>query len=96
MMLADMVSEFGHCIDGPYNRFSDAMRAAEYNDVHVGVLDVNVGGKEIYALADVLVERKIPFIFVTGYSTDSISDRFTHIPVLQKPIEREALRKFLH
>lgn len=96
MMLADMVSEFGHSVDGPYNRFTDAMRAAKNNDVHVGVLDVNVGGEEIYTLADVLVERKIPFIFVTGYSLDHISARFTHIPVLQKPVEREALRTFLH
>jgi PAS domain S-box-containing protein len=96
MMLADMLSEFGHSVDGPYNRFSDALMAAKNNNVHAGVLDVNVGGEEIYALADVLVERNIPFIFVTGYSMQSINTRFTHVPVLQKPIEREALRTFLH
>ena len=25
MMLADMLAAFGHKVDGPYNRFSDAM-----------------------------------------------------------------------
>lgn len=48
-MLADMLSEFGHCVDGPYNRLSDAMFAAKSNNVHAGVQDVNIGGEEIYA-----------------------------------------------
>jgi two-component sensor histidine kinase/DNA-binding response OmpR family regulator len=96
MMLADMLSDFGHCVDGPYNRFSDAINAARSNDVHAGVLDVNIGGQEIYAVADVLTERQIPFVFVTGYSVDTINVRFTHVPVLQKPIEPEALRALLH
>lgn len=96
MMLADLVSEFGHSVDGPYNRLTEAMNAARDNEVHLGVLDVNVGGEAIYALADILVEREIPFVFVTGYSLENINTRFTHIPVLQKPIEREALRILLH
>lgn len=45
MMLADMVSELGHCIDGPYNRLTEAMSAARDNEAHLGVLDVN-GGKK--------------------------------------------------
>lgn len=31
-----------------------------------------------------------------GYGVDSINARFTHVPVLQKPIEPEALKAFLH
>jgi two-component sensor histidine kinase/DNA-binding response OmpR family regulator len=92
MMLADMLSQLGHTIDGPYNRFSDAMTAARTNDVQAGVLDINVGGEKIYPLAEILTERNIPFVFVTGYSIDSIDSRFRHVPVLQKPVEPEALR----
>jgi hypothetical protein len=33
----------------------------------------------------------VPFIFVTGYSHEEIERRFSNIPVLQKPIERDAL-----
>ncbi len=95
MMLSDMLLEFGHTVDGPYSRYSDAMGAARMNDLHAGVLDVNVGGEKIYPLAAILARRKIPFVFVTGYSPDSIDPRFTHIPVLQKPIERQALRAVL-
>jgi len=49
----------------------------------------------IYALADVLAARKIPFIFLTGYSIDSIDSRFTHVPVLQKPIVPQLLQEIL-
>jgi two-component sensor histidine kinase/DNA-binding response OmpR family regulator len=95
MMLADMLSEFGHTVDGPYSRLGDAISAAKNNDVQAGILDVNLGGETIYALADVLDKRKIPFVFVTGYSADSIDHRFAHVPVLQKPIERQKLRAVL-
>jgi two-component sensor histidine kinase/DNA-binding response OmpR family regulator len=95
MMLADLLSDFGHTVDGPYSRFHDAMAAARSNDVQAGILDINVGGEKIYAVADVLLSRKIPFVFVTGYSADSIDSRFTHVPVLQKPIEPQKLRALL-
>ena len=95
LMLADMLARFGYLVDGPYNRFSDAMIAARTNNVQAGVLDINVGSEKIYPLAEVLTERKVPFVFVTGYSTGSIDSRFRHVPVLQKPIEPEALQTLI-
>jgi hypothetical protein len=59
------------------------------------VLDVNVGGENIYGLAGVLTRRNIPFVFVTGYSSTSIDPRFMHVPVVQKPIEPTSLRDAL-
>jgi PAS domain S-box len=91
MMLADMLSENGHKIDGPYTRCSDALVAAANNELQAGILDINVRGEAVYPIADILSERKIPFVFVTGYSTDSIDPRFNHIPVLQKPVEPQSI-----
>lgn len=95
MMLADMLSDLGHTVDGPYNRIGDALRSAENNALQAGVLDVNVGGENIYGLAGVLTRRNIPFVFVTGYSSTSIDPRFTHVPIVQKPIEPTSLRNAL-
>jgi PAS domain S-box-containing protein len=95
MMLADMLSDLGHTVDGPYNRVGDALRSAENNALQAGVLDVNVGGENIYGLAGVLTRRNIPFVFVTGYSSTSIDPRFMHVPVVQKPIEPTSLRDAL-
>ena len=95
MMLADMLSAFGHKVDGPYSRFSDAILAAKSNNLRAGILDVNLGGEKTYAVADILTDRKIPFAFVTGYEPDSIVSAFSHAPVLQKPIEAAKLHALL-
>jgi len=95
MMLADMLSAFGHKVDGPYSRFGDAILAAKSNNLQAGILDVNLGGEKTYAVADILTDRKIPFAFVTGYGPDSIVSEFAHAPVLQKPIEAAKLHALL-
>jgi two-component sensor histidine kinase/DNA-binding response OmpR family regulator len=95
MMLADMLSELGHMVDGPYSRLTDAVAAARNGDIQAGVLDVNLGGDSIYTVADILTARCIPFVFVTGYGADSIDRRFADVPVLQKPIERQKLHAAL-
>lgn len=95
MMLADMLSDFGHKVDGPYNRVSDAILAAKSNNLQAGILDVNLGGEKTYVVADILTDRKIPFVFVTGYGPDSIVPAFAHSPVLQKPIEAAKLHALL-
>ena len=95
MMLADMLSAFGHKVDGPYSRFNDAILAAKSNNLQAGILDVNLGGEKTYAVANILTNRKIPFAFVTGYGPDSIVSAFAHAPVLQKPIEAAKLHALL-
>jgi CheY-like chemotaxis protein len=95
MMLADLLTELGHMVDGPHSRLTDAIGAARKSDIQAGVLDVNLGGDSIYGVAEILSAREIPFVFVTGYGADSIDRRFAHIPVLQKPIERQKLQAAL-
>ena len=49
----------------------------------------------VYQVADILTEQRVPFIFVTGYDADNVDGRFRNVPILQKPVEQEALRKLL-
>lgn len=91
MMIADMLSQNGHQVDGPYSRFSEALAAAANNDLQAGILDVNVSGEAVYPIAETLAKRRIPFVFVTGYSADSIDPRFNHVPVVQKPVELQTI-----
>jgi PAS domain S-box-containing protein len=91
MMIADMLSDNGHQVDGPYSRFNEALAAATNNELQAGILDVNVSGESVYPIAETLTRRHIPFVFVTGYSADSIDPRFNHVPVLQKPVELQTI-----
>jgi hypothetical protein len=57
------------------------------------VLDINLGDGAVYPVADMLTARGVPFVFVTGYDAESVEGRFQKVPILQKPIEREMLKR---
>lgn len=63
------------------------------SQIDAAILDVNLDGEMVYSLAEILIARNIPFVFATGYGAESIEKRFEHIPVLQKPIEKNTLRR---
>jgi len=92
MMMSDMLTELGFDVIGPFGRVADAMAALKREDFHAAVLDVNLDGEVVYPVADAVVERGLPFVFVTGYSAEGIDRRFAQVPVLQKPIERQMLQ----
>lgn len=89
----DSLTDLGFSVIGPFSRVSDACRALQDNQVDAAILDVNLDGEMVYSLAEMLAARKIPFVFATGYGAESIERRFGHIPVLQKPIEKETLSR---
>jgi hypothetical protein len=53
-------------------------------------LDWQLGGTDSGTVADILIERQIPFAFVTGFA--EIADaRYRKIPLLNKPFATEIL-----
>jgi PAS domain S-box-containing protein len=92
MALREELDDLGFSVIGPFNRISEAMIALRNNRIDAAVLDVNLGGELIYPLADVLAADRVPFIFITGYGAEEIEPRYAHVPILQKPIEAEALK----
>jgi light-regulated signal transduction histidine kinase (bacteriophytochrome) len=64
------------------------------DEAHLDIvlLDINLSGEPSYAVADELVARKIPFVFVSGYGRDARPpERFAHVPVLAKPVPAHRL-----
>ncbi|HEY2228637.1 MAG TPA: response regulator [Xanthobacteraceae bacterium] len=92
MMMCDMLTDLGFDVIGPFGRLDDAMAAVGREDFQAAVLDVNLDGEMVYPVADAVVARGVPFVFVTGYSAEGIDRRFAKVPVLQKPIERQMLQ----
>jgi two-component SAPR family response regulator len=93
MSVNELMTDFGFSVIGPFGRVAEAADALKKGGIDAAILDINLGGELVYPLAEKLVEAKVPFIFVTGYGPESIDRRFAAIPVLQKPIEREALER---
>jgi PAS domain S-box-containing protein len=93
IMMQECLTEFGCQIVGPICSASDAVAAAENGHFDAAILDINLGDGMVYQVAEILAERSVPFVFVTGYDSDSVDSRFSDIPVLQKPIERQMLQR---
>jgi hypothetical protein len=39
----------------------------------------------------VLLEKRVPVAFISGYAAESLDSRYAHIPFVQKPIDRRML-----
>ena len=58
------------------------------------MLDINILGGNSYTVADILVERGIPFFFFfcTGYSDWALEERHRNRPRLAKPFSSKGLQ----
>jgi DNA-binding response OmpR family regulator len=93
MMIQECLAEFGYQVIGPVSTAAEAAAKARDGHFEAAVLDINLGDGAAYPIADVLTARGVPFVFVTGYDAESVEPRFRNVPVLQKPIEREMLKR---
>jgi len=85
--LCTELEEVGARVVGPTSSIDDALGLIE-EGAHVldgVVLDINLRGTMSYALADRLLERGLPFVFLTGYDCRAVPDRFRSVPCFTKP-----------
>jgi CheY-like chemotaxis protein len=95
MLLEDMLDDLGYGIAAAVGTLSEARQIAAEGDFSAAILDVNLDGQEIYPVADILAERGLPFIFVTGYGERSLPESYRGRPALQKPFQAEQLKSTL-
>jgi len=92
MALKDMLTELGFEVVGACSKVSEALAVVTNQDVSAAVLDINLGDELSYPVADSLVAKGVPFVFITGYGAEAIEGRFATCRVLQKPIQRQMLQ----
>ena len=94
--LVSALETFGLPISGPAPSLREAMYLADERPILAAVLDVNLRGELVFPLLDLLIGRNIPVVLVTGYDHKStIPDRYRHLTLLQKPVNRRALIEHL-
>ena len=59
------------------------------------VLDVNLSGQTVYALAERLRSAGVPFLFASGYGREGVEPAWAEHVVLQKPFRQAALAQAL-
>lgn len=93
MLLEELLLDLGCTFLGPATHLAKAAELAGSETMDGAILDLNVGGREVYPVADKLAERRIPFAFVTGYSAGHVSERYRDRPVLRKPFKLDDLAR---
>ena len=86
MLVEDMLSELGCAVVGPAHALDVALDLARTEQgLDAALLDVNLGGQPVFAVADALREKGVPAIFSTGYGDAGLREIDRGALVLQKP-----------
>ena len=95
MAIADELEELGYTIAGDAGDIDEAVRLVQATDFDIAILDVNVNGKVISPVADLIKARGRPFIFATGYGSSGLPEEYRDRPALQKPFQLETLARMI-
>lgn len=95
LMIEDLLADLGCETVGPFGSVAQALSAAGTEPIDLAVLDVNLGGEMVYPVAERLGERDIPFLFVSGYGDDAISEGYVGWKVCAKPFRAKELARMM-
>jgi CheY-like chemotaxis protein len=99
LMMAEVVAEFlrecGLEPVGPVGQLDNAMQMARERALDGAILDINLAGTPCYPICAILSARRIPFIFLTGYSAAAIPIEYRGVPLVTKPFEPTEMREVL-
>jgi CheY-like chemotaxis protein len=60
--------------------------------IDIAVLDVDLDGEDVYPIAELLLQRGVPFLFLTGYGSQAdLTMLFPDVVTLAKPMRPDAL-----
>jgi CheY-like chemotaxis protein len=94
-MIHDMVTELGYRVTHVAHRFGSALREISKENFDGALVNIGIdAAKHGTDIADVLIEKGIPFGFVTGFG-HAFEPRHEKIPLLQKPFNPDQLRELL-
>lgn len=81
-----ILEDLGHTVIGPVFNLAD-LEALLENPIgaDVAILDVNVGGQEIFPYAERVAEAGASIVFATGYGASGVEGRWSDCLVIPKP-----------
>ncbi len=85
MMLEDFLDSLGHTVKGICESVAEAREAVEQGGFDLAILDVNLKGENIWAVASEMRARGIPFVIASGGHVDPPPAEFANVPMIDKP-----------
>jgi CheY-like chemotaxis protein len=94
--LEDLVSHLGYQLAGSASNVDEAItKLSSGMKPDLALLYLNLNGIASDPVADHLIAAGVPIIFVSGYGTRGLADRFAGFEVLQKPYDEAKLAEAL-
>jgi CheY-like chemotaxis protein len=94
-LIEDMLTDLGCEIVDSVSSVREGLDKAAATQAQVALLDVNLRGKAIFPVAQILRDRGIPIVFSTGYGAEGIGAEWKTCPVIQKPFVIDGLQAIL-
>jgi len=95
LMIEDMLEQLGLKVVASAAHVKKACELATNASFDVALLDVNLAGELVFPVARILRDRRIPFLFSTGYGGPPLEEEFSTAPAIGKPFSIEELKEKL-
>ena len=95
VLIEETLQSFGCETIGPFTKLELGLKASRQESFDLAILDINLNGTMAYPLADELLSRGIPFLFLTGYAAKDLPEAYRSLNRLQKPFDPNVIRKTL-
>jgi len=98
MDLEEAVEELGHRVIDVAGHVDRALQriATHGTSIDCVLLDANLGGHSARPIADILAERGIPYLVISGYDEPSVRRMGISGPVLAKPFNSKCIGSMLN
>ncbi len=93
--LEDTLTDLGYQVVDKARDLVNGLILAGKLELDVAVLDVNLAGLSSGKIADLLQERGVPFLLISGYTEAGIPERHRDSLRIAKPYESATLRRAL-
>ncbi len=87
ILIENLLEDCDCTVVGPCGTVAAALLAARTETFDLAVLDVNLNGLRVYPVAEVLSDRNIPFVFLSGYGEEAIPSGRNTWKVCAKPFK---------
>ncbi|AIT82280.1 response regulator [Novosphingobium pentaromativorans] len=91
MELMTIIEDAGGEVAGSASSVAAALDLIEHKQADGAVLDGNLRGQSVEAVAAQLRARRIPFAFVSGYGRENLPSGYDEAPLLSKPFRPDLI-----
>jgi DNA-binding response OmpR family regulator len=89
--LSHTIADFGFTVVGPVDTADRAVRLIGQQPPDGTLLDVRLRDGSAVEVANVLRERGVPFVVMSGYSRDTLPPELRNAPFIAKPMAESEL-----